>query len=299
MRITKVYTRTGDAGKTRLAGGQQVWKDSLRVEAYGMVDELNAMVGVVRAFNADVVGKHASAAHLDEELRWIQNKLLDAGAILATVPGQVFKNMPQITAKDVTRMEHMIDTCQKDLAPLKEFILPGGGKVPALLHQARTVCRGAERETVRLSREEPVDAAILKFLNRLSDALFVLAGNETARPREGGRSRRPRTSSRGSRNGLGRGQERHRCRPLSAPGPEGSPSGALQGAEHVLELLCHGGWRGDWTGAGSAGRSLWPGAACRYESHPAQAGVRPMRAGDRARESLGEIRGPSVPGANP
>jgi len=175
MRITKVYTRTGDAGKTRLAGGQQVWKDSLRVEAYGMVDELNALVGVVRAFNADLVAKHASAARLDDELRWIQNKLLDAGGILATAPGQVFKNMPQITAKDVSRLERVIDTCQKDLAPLKEFILPGGGKVTALLHQARTVCRRAERETVRLSREEPVDATILKFLNRLSDALFVLA----------------------------------------------------------------------------------------------------------------------------
>src|SRR3989442_13009658 len=84
--------------------------------------------------------------------------------------------MPQITAKDVTRLERVIDTCQKDLSPLKEFILPGGGKVPALLHQARTVCRRAERDTVRLSREEPVDAAILKFLKRLSDALFVLAG---------------------------------------------------------------------------------------------------------------------------
>src|SRR5436309_13343077 len=131
----------GDAGKTRLAGGQQVWTDSLRVEAYGMVDGLNAMVGVVRAFNADVVGKHASAARLDEELRWIQNKLLDAGGILATVPGQVFKNMPQITAKDVSRLERVIDTCQKDLAPLKEFILPGGGKVPDLLQQARTVLR--------------------------------------------------------------------------------------------------------------------------------------------------------------
>jgi cob(I)alamin adenosyltransferase len=139
------------------------------------VDELNAMVGVVRAFNADQVGKHASAAHQDDEVRWVQDKLLDAGAILATTPGQVFENMPQITAKDVTRLERLIDTCQKDLAPLKEFILPGGGKVPALLHQARTVCRRAERETVRLSRAEPVDAAILKFLNRLSDALFVLA----------------------------------------------------------------------------------------------------------------------------
>ena len=175
MRITKVYTRTGDAGRTRLAGGQQVWKDNLRVEAYGTVDELNAMVGVVRAFNAHQVGEHVSAARLDDELRWTQNKLLDAGGILATAPGQVFKNMPQITAKDVTRLERLIDACQKDLAPLKEFILPGGGKVSALLHQTRTVCRRAERETVRLSHEEPVDAAILKFLNRLSDALFVLA----------------------------------------------------------------------------------------------------------------------------
>lgn len=175
MRITKVYTRTGDAGKTRLAGGQQVWKDSLRVEVYGTVDELNAVVGVVRAFNADGIGKKASAARLERELRWIQNKLFDAGGILATVPGQTFKNMPRVTTKDVTHLERVIDGCQKDLAPLKEFILPGGGKVPALLHQARTVCRRAEREAVRLSREEPVDAAILKFLNRLSDVLFVLA----------------------------------------------------------------------------------------------------------------------------
>jgi cob(I)alamin adenosyltransferase len=175
MRITKVYTRTGDAGKTRLAGGQQVWKDSLRVEVYGTVDELNAVMGVVRAFNADGIGKKASAARLERELRWIQNKLFDAGGILATVPSQTFKNMPRVTTKDVTHLERVIDGCQKDLAPLKEFILPGGGKVPALLHQARTVCRRAEREAVRLSREEPVDAAILKFLNRLSDALFVLA----------------------------------------------------------------------------------------------------------------------------
>ena len=175
MRITKVYTRTGDAGKTRLAGGQQVWKDSLRVEAYGIVDELNSLVGVVRAFNAEKVGTHAPAARLEEELRWVQNKLFDTGGILATAPGQSFKNMPQVTAQDVTRLERLIDECQKDLGPLKEFILPGGGKVSGLLHQARTVCRGAERVCVRLSREEPVDAVILKFINRLSDTLFVLA----------------------------------------------------------------------------------------------------------------------------
>ncbi len=175
MRITKVYTRTGDAGRTRLAGGQQVWKDSLRVEVYGTVDELNAVVGVVRAFNAGEVGKEASAARLERELRWIQNKLFDAGGILATVPGQTFKNMPRITTKDVTHLERVIDGCQKDLPPLKEFILPGGGKVAALLHHARTVCRRAERECVQLSRVEPVEPTIVKLLNRLSDVLFVLA----------------------------------------------------------------------------------------------------------------------------
>jgi len=175
MRITKVYTRTGDGGKTRLAGGQQVWKDSLRVEAYGTVDELNSLVGVVRAFHADMVGSHAPSARLESELHWVQNKLFDVGGLLATIPGQEFKNMPKVTDKDVTRLEKLIDDCQKDLAPLKEFILPGGGTLSGLLHQTRTVCRRAERVCVRLAREETVDSRIVKFLNRLSDTLFVLA----------------------------------------------------------------------------------------------------------------------------
>ena len=175
MRITKVYTRTGDAGKTRLAGGQQVWKDSLRVEAYGTLDEVNAVVGVVRVMNAEMAGGHAQAEQLEEDLRWIQNKLFDIGGVLATAPGQTFKNMPQVSEKDVTKIEKIIDRCQKDLAPLKEFILPGGGKVSGFLHQARTVCRRGERVCVHLSREEAVDAVHIKFVNRLSDALFVLA----------------------------------------------------------------------------------------------------------------------------
>ncbi len=175
MRITKVYTRTGDAGKTRLAGGQQVWKDSLRVEAYGTIDELNASIGVVRVMNTDVVDEYSAAAALEDELRWVQNKLFDVGSILATAPGQTFKNMPQVSAKDVTRLEKLMDRCQKDLEPLKEFILPGGGKVSGFLHQARTVCRRAERLCVALSKAEPVDSTIIKFVNRLSDALFVLA----------------------------------------------------------------------------------------------------------------------------
>lgn len=175
MRITKVYTRTGDAGKTRLAGGQQVWKDSLRVDAYGTIDELNASVGVVRVMNADVTSEYPAAARLEDELRWVQNKLFDVGSILATAPGQTFNNMPQVSAKDVTRLEKLIDRCQKDLEPLKEFILPGGGKVSGFLHQARTVCRRAERLCVALSKTESVDSTIIKFVNRLSDALFVLA----------------------------------------------------------------------------------------------------------------------------
>ena len=175
MRITKVYTRTGDAGKTRLAGGQQVSKDSLRVEAYGTVDELNASIGLARATNEEGARAVDSARRLEQDLRWVQNKLFDIGGLLATAPGQTFKNMPMIKAQDAVRLERMIDRCQKDLAPLKEFILPGGGKVSATLHQARTICRRAERICVRLAREETLDAQIIKFLNRLSDALFVWA----------------------------------------------------------------------------------------------------------------------------
>lgn len=175
MRITKVYTKTGDKGKTRLAGGQEVWKDSMRVEAYGAIDEVNAVIGVVRAINAEVSVNPSAKERVEAELRWIQNKLFDVGSLLATAPGQTFKNMPQVTERDVERLEHVIDRCQEDLAPLKEFILPGGGKVSAFLHQARTVCRRAERVCVALSKAEPVDPTIVTFINRLSDTLFVLA----------------------------------------------------------------------------------------------------------------------------
>jgi cob(I)alamin adenosyltransferase len=175
MRITKVYTRTGDAGQTRLAGGQQIWKDSQRVEAYGTVDELNASVGLVRAMNGEANRSAESSKQLEHDLRWVQNKLFDLGSLLATAPGQTFKNMPAIKAQDAIRLERMMDRCQKELAPLKEFILPGGGRVSATLHQARTICRRAERICVRLAREETLDVQIIKFLNRLSDALFVWA----------------------------------------------------------------------------------------------------------------------------
>ncbi|MEX0830107.1 MAG: cob(I)yrinic acid a,c-diamide adenosyltransferase [Nitrospirales bacterium] len=175
MRISKVYTRTGDTGKTRLAGGQEVWKDSVRVEAYGTVDELNSMLGLTRASN-EQSGLNREASHfIENTLKWTQNKLFDLGGILATAPGESFPNMPTVTAQDVAHIEHLIDECQKDLAPLKEFILPGGGQISSLLHVARTICRRAERVCVTLSKEEPVTPEIVRFLNRLSDALFVFA----------------------------------------------------------------------------------------------------------------------------
>jgi cob(I)alamin adenosyltransferase len=163
----------GDQGMTRLAGGQQVWKDSLRVEAYGTVDELSASIGMVRAFN--VPASLPANARLEDELRWIQNKLFDIGGLLATAPDQSFPNMPTITPQHIVRLEELMDLCQQELQPLKEFILPGGGKVASLLHFARTVCRRAERVCVRLAREEAMSPDIVRFLNRLSDACFVLA----------------------------------------------------------------------------------------------------------------------------
>lgn len=174
MRITKVYTKTGDKGKTRLAGGQPVWKDAVRVEAYGTVDELSAVIGVVRA-QLLKEPRDTRLAQVERELRWVQNKLFDIGGILATTPGQSFPNMPSIEKADVDRLERSIDGWQKDLQPLKEFILPGGGAIASMLHLARTVCRRAERRCVSLMRKDQADTASIVFLNRLSDALFVLA----------------------------------------------------------------------------------------------------------------------------
>lgn len=174
MRITKVYTKTGDKGKTRLAGGQQVWKDSLKVEAYGTVDELNAILGVTRAMWLAGT-KEPIRTQIEHELRWMQNKLFDIGGLLATQSGQSFPNMPSVDAADVRRLEELIDGWQSELQPLKEFILPGGGPLASSLHLARTVCRRAERCCVSLMRKEPVKLSIIIYLNRLSDALFVLA----------------------------------------------------------------------------------------------------------------------------
>jgi cob(I)alamin adenosyltransferase len=177
IRINRVYTRTGDAGETRLVGGASTHKDSLRVEAYGTVDELNAVLGVSRAANDEIsVGKGVEAAReLAAVLEGLQNELFDLGSELATPAGETWAGMITIGPAEVLALENTIDRCQEDLEDLKSFILPAGGRVAASLHQARTVCRRAERDVLRLHRVEPASPEVLKYLNRLSDLLFVLA----------------------------------------------------------------------------------------------------------------------------
>src|SRR3989454_11512123 len=155
--ITRVYTRTGDRGETALVGGRRVPKDSPRIIAYGTIDELNAIVGIVRTFNAERLSEGDHHRWLDEELRRIQNALFDLGSELATPPEAEYEGMFKVGEAQVTALERLMDHCQKDLEPLKSFTLPGGGRINAFLHQARTVCRRAEREVLRLTRGEPVN----------------------------------------------------------------------------------------------------------------------------------------------
>ena len=173
IRITKVYTRSGDRGETSLVGGGRVAKDSQRIVAYGAIDELNCVLGIVRAL-ATKAGSD-DAERLIDILKRLQNELFDLGSELATPPDVDYEGMWRASEGEVLELERTIDECQKSLEPLKSFILPGGGAAGAFLHQARTVCRRAEVEIFRLSRAEAVNPFVLRYLNRLSDLLFVLA----------------------------------------------------------------------------------------------------------------------------
>jgi cob(I)alamin adenosyltransferase len=175
MRITRVYTRTGDRGRTRLVGGAATDKDDPRVEAYGTVDELNAVLGLARTFHAQSPVQGQEGRRIGELLAALQNDLFNVGADLATPAADRWEGLYRVGDPDVTRLEGWIDELNDDLEPLREFILPGGGPVGAFLHQARTVCRRAERRVVSLLRLHPdVDEGCLRYLNRLSDLLFVL-----------------------------------------------------------------------------------------------------------------------------
>ncbi len=156
-------------------GGKRVPKDSARIEAYGGVDELNSIVGLARAYNEEGTEPGAIRRFLDDVLRRIQEELFDLGSELATPPDFTYPGMHHVGESEVKRIEEIIDHCQKELEPLESFVLPGGSKTGAYLHQCRTVCRRAEREVLRLSRLEPIGAGPLIYLNRLSDLFFVLS----------------------------------------------------------------------------------------------------------------------------
>jgi cob(I)alamin adenosyltransferase len=175
IRLTRIYTRTGDTGDTALVGGARVPKDTARIEAYGTIDELNAVIGLARAFNAERLTKGKTPRWLDGIFRGLQNELFDLGSELATPDDAAYEGMHRVGEAEVTALEALMDQCQKDLAPLKSFVLPGGGRVGGFLHQARTVCRRAERRILALSRVEPLSPWPLAYVNRLSDLLFVLS----------------------------------------------------------------------------------------------------------------------------
>jgi len=176
IRINRVYTRGGDKGETSLVGGQRIAKDSIRIESYGTVDELNAILGVVRVTNRDLPGgSPGEREKLDAILFRIQNELFNLGSDLATLPGDRHPKQPVIEPRHVAALEAAIDELNAGLPELTSFVLPGGGLVGAHLHQARTVCRRAERLVTTLGRQEAVGDECLVYLNRLSDLLFVLS----------------------------------------------------------------------------------------------------------------------------
>jgi cob(I)alamin adenosyltransferase len=178
LAINRVYTRHGDGGRTKLVGGQEVPKEDPRIEAYGTVDELNAFIGVARQTLIASLPSAPAATRpgldaLGATLARVQHELFNLGSILATLPADVHPKQPRVTAAEVDALESEMDRCQDELAPLRSFVLPGGSRLDADLHVCRTVCRRAERRAVSLARETEVDPDVVRYLNRLSDALFV------------------------------------------------------------------------------------------------------------------------------
>ena len=167
----KIYTRFGDQGKTSLFGGQRVSKADVRVEAYGSVDELNAAIGLAEPFIED--------AEISGWLRQIQSRLFDVGADLATPQADTLEHtqahVQRVQEAWIEELENVINVAESNLGPLTSFVLPGGTPGAAALHVARTVCRRAERRVVALSQQDEINPAVLMYLNRLSDLLFVLA----------------------------------------------------------------------------------------------------------------------------
>ena len=171
IRINKVYTRKGDAGKTRLIGGNEKWKDNIRVEAYGTVDELNASIGLCRELVKEI--KNTKCNLLVKFLKTVQNELFNLGTQLAIDKEGSSENLPQLSDESILKLESEIDTANESLSELTSFVVPGGSVINAQFHIARNICRRAERRVVSLSKKENVDTINIRYLNRLSDALFV------------------------------------------------------------------------------------------------------------------------------
>ena len=173
-KITKIYTRGGDDGTTSLGGGQRVKKHSPRIEAFGAVDELNSQIGMALACGLE--------PELERFLKSVQNDLFHVGADLCVLEQDKKKfGGPQIEQRHVDALERLLDDLTDQLGPLENFILPGGSAGAAQLHMARTLCRRAERAVVAVAEQEPASPLALKYLNRLSDALFVMARQENRR----------------------------------------------------------------------------------------------------------------------
>jgi cob(I)alamin adenosyltransferase len=181
-KLTRIYTRTGDDGTTGLVGGQRIKKNALRIETYGTVDELSSAIGLARSALHDVqrtrpvqdlAAAIARAQRLDAWLAWTQDMLFNLGSDLATLPGDRWEGMPLIEPGDAEQLERAIDEAQAGLEPLANFILPGGSPAGAYLHLARTICRRCERLLITLNDNEQISEDVIRYINRLSDALFV------------------------------------------------------------------------------------------------------------------------------
>jgi cob(I)alamin adenosyltransferase len=175
-KLTRIYTRTGDDGTTGLVGGSRVKKSAPRIETYGTLDELSAVIGIARSSMQSMLSTNARAQRLDGWLAWTQDVLFNLGSELATPQSGRREGTPLVTAADAVALERAIDAAQADLPPLDNFIHPGGNAAGATLHLARTVCRRAERLLVALrAAEDDISPQTQQYLNRLSDALFVWA----------------------------------------------------------------------------------------------------------------------------
>ena len=175
VKLTRIYTRGGDKGETSLGRGERVAKHDPRVEAYGTTDEANAVIGLARAAIERTVRNDELRRHVDDMLKRIQNDLFDLGADLCTIEAKQGSEALRIAPSQTERLEHEIDAMNAELSPLTSFVLPGGSEASAWLHLARTVARRAERRMTTLAAEQPVSPEAIRYINRLSDHLFVLA----------------------------------------------------------------------------------------------------------------------------